>query len=587
MSDAPQQLTAAPVYEIGETGKNGALIDIAVTHDGKTRPMLGPGGKARELAVITSVSASPDPFDPARHLPVLIGGGVGFALAALVERLEKAHGKNFPLAVVDKETAILEAGGLRERFAAYPNIRWITETAPGSAIRELTRWQQDNGDKALFQFSHPFYLRLDKAFYGAVREAAAASARFNLWEKAAYPKFAAGEPRLLLLMSKYFLTGELVSACERLGIPHRLLQVPDGEMGHAEFVEQLLNAVLEFKPDCIVTINHLGVDREGILMSLLERLRLPLASWFVDNPHLVLAHYTDLVSPWAAIFTWDADNVASLKKLGFEHVFYMPLGTDATRFCPPSKGKTLPAGHPWRADVSFVGNSMVHKVTARLDKLHLAPELAATYKDISAEFASCETRSVEEFLLTAHPELEPLYRNLGNALAQLDYEVLLTWESTLQYRLSCVQAILPFNPLIVGDDGWLELLAGEKRPWRRHPEVTYYTDLPVLYPGSAINFNCTSKQMKGAVNQRVFDVPATGSFCLTDWREQIENLFEPGTEVICYHSPEEAEDMIRHYLANPAERKAVAEAARRRVLAEHTYEQRISSLVATMRRTFG
>ena len=93
--------------------------------------------------------------------------------------------------------------------------------------------------------------------------------------------------------------------------------------------------------------------------------------------------------------------------------------------------------------------------------------------------------------------------------------------------------------------------------------------------------------MKGAVNQRVFDVPATASFIITDWREQIENLFEPGKEVICYTSPQEAEVLIRRYLASPAERKAISKAARRRILAEHTYEHRVRSLAHTMQSVFG
>ena len=573
-------LTAAPVFE------ENTITDVRVSREGKMLPILGNGGKSRELAILTAVSETGITFAPEQHLPVLIGSGVGFAALALVERLASALGKDFPFAIVDKEIPILEASGLRERLASYPSIRWISEKKPEDTIRQLTLWQTQHGNRPLFHFTHPFYLRLDKTYYATVREAANASARFNLWEKAAYPKFASDSPRILLLMSKYFLTGELVSACERLGIAHRFLQVPEGEMGHAAFVEQLLAAVLEFKPDCIVTINHLGVDREGVLMGLLERLRLPLASWFVDNPHLVLAHYTDLVNPWATIFTWDADNIPSLKALGFEHVFYLPLGTDATRFRPVDRN-AIPPGHPWRADISFVGNSMVHKVTARLDKRNMPPELVATYKRIAAEFAESEIRSVAEFLHTVHPELIPFYRQLDGPVAKLDYEVLLTWESTLQYRLSCIAAILPFAPLLVGDDGWLDLLAAETRPWRRHPEITYYTDLPAFYPCSTINFNCTSKQMKGAVNQRIFDVPATGSFCLTDWREQIENLFEPGKEVICYHSPEEAEAMARHYLAAPKERENVIRAARRRVLAEHTYETRIKTLVTTMRNTFG
>ncbi len=570
--------TAAPVLS------EGTLADIAVPLGGRTVPMLGAGGAARELAVVADNDAA---FKPGAHLPVLIGGGVGFALAALVDRLRAEQGDNFPLAVIDKEADILRVSGLREKFAHCPGIVWLDAPNPQTALRDLTRWQATNGNLPLFPFTHPFYLRLDRDFYAAVRDAASASVRYNFWEKAAYPKFTSDQPRLLLLTSSYFLLGELVAACERLAVPHRVIQIPEGELGHEEFVRRLLNAVMEFRPDCIVTINHLGVDREGVLMGLLEKLRLPLASWFVDNPHLVLAHYTDLVSPWAAIFTWDADNLVSLRALGFEHVFYLPLGTDVTRFSPPEPGQTLPPGHAWRSAVSFVGNSMLHKVAARLRVLDLPPELHATYHEVAAQFAESDIRSVEEFLRRCRPDLAPAFESLDGPLKQLDYEVMLTWEATLQYRLSCVRATLPFHPLIVGDDGWKTLLADSPRLWRSHPEVRYYVDLPLLYPASSINFNCTSKQMKGAVNQRVFDVPAAGAFCITDWREQIENLFEPGSEVVCYHSPEEAEELIRRYLADPAGRAAVSAAARARVLAQHTYDHRLRTLMAAMKQVFG
>jgi spore maturation protein CgeB len=55
--------------------------------------------------------------------------------------------------------------------------------------------------------------------------------------------------------------------------------------------------------------------------------------------------------------------------------------------------------------------------------------------------------------------------------------------------------------------------------------------------------------MKGAVNQRVFDVPVCGGFLLTDHRRQMESLFEPGREIVCYQEPGEIPDLVRHYLS--------------------------------------
>ena len=610
------------------------LTDILVTRKGRTLPMLGSGGPEREHAFLPPPEIFPGQTAAARSsvtspptvrqssasgagkntqkaaspriaqdvLPVLIGSGTGAALEEIVARLEAAHGTEFLLAIVDREVDILAANALQKRFAVYNGITWITPLHVEDALKTLTHWQESHGGKPLQPLLNPFYLRLDRNYYSAVKTACEASAQANFWDRARYVKFKGSQPRILLLTSKYFLMGEIISACERLNIPHLLLQLPDGEVGQGEFVEQLLTAVVDFKPDFAFTINHLGVDREGVLTDLLEKLRLPLASWFVDNPHLVLYLYSRLVNPWTAIFTWDADNIGSLKTMGFEHVSYLPLGSDVTRFCPPAGGAVdcaayegvtanMRAAFPslpgaWNGAVSFVGNSMVTKVFKRMDRTELPPALLQGYREVAAGFAASDERSVRVYLEHSHPDLVPYFDTLGTPERQLGYETMLTWEATLQYRLSCVQAILPFAPLVVGDKAWHELLTGPP-PWHYHSEMNYYEDLPRFYPCSAINFNCTSKQMKGAVNQRIFDVPATESFLLTDYREQVENLFEPGKEIVCYHSPEEATELAARYLAAPAERLAIAKAARVRILKEHSYEHRVQTLVDRMRSIYG
>lgn len=567
---------------------DGSLEDLIVIIDDRELSMLGPAGETRETAFLPPEESFPGEAAGQQQLPVLIGSGTGAALAEIVRRLENRYGNDFALAVVDKEESILLHSRVKERFAKYPGIVWFSDQDATQSLNGLTLWQQKHGGKALFSLLNPFYLRLDRDFYATIRKACEASSRANFWEKAHYAKFHEDKPRILMLTSQYFLMGEIIATCQRLDIPHRLLQVPKGEVGQNNFVEQLLSAVLEFRPDFVFTINHLGVDREGVLTDLLERLRLPLASWFVDNPHLILYLYSRLVSDWTAIFTWDADNVPSLSELGFSHVSYLPLGVDVTRFHPPGGDGNILPGLPakWNGDLSFVGNSMLHKVRERLKKSRLPARLATTYSTVAANFVESDERSIRVFIAQSHPELLPAFDALATAEDRLNYETLLTWEATLQYRLACIEAVLPTTPLVVGDSGWHELLRNESS-WHYHKEMNYYQDLPHFYPCARINFNCTSRQMKGAVNQRVFDVPATGAFLLSDYQEQAENLFEPGREIICYRSPEEALELAREYLDRPGDREAVAGAARSRILREHTYDHRLQTLIAAMRDIYG
>ena len=64
-------------------------------------------------------------------------------------------------------------------------------------------------------------------------------------------------------------------------------------------------------------------------------------------------------------------------------------------------------------------------------------------------------------------------------------------------------------------------------------------------------------------------------------------LFDPAGEAAVYADAGEIPDLVRHYLAHPGERARIVAAARARVLAEHTYDKRLASLLGAMKKAFG
>lgn len=551
---------------------NDVLTDVKANINGRPMAMLGPGGTERELAPVRDFLAKPE------AMPVLLGAGLGHALKHLLTNYAG------PVAVIDRNKALRDMTGVMADIAPadLARICLIEDANPDAALRQLTRWQEDNGQKPMYPIALSFYQRLAPDYYGALRKSVAASSQFNYWARARKPRFQGNTPRLLLLASKYFLIGEVEGACKKLGIPYKLIMVGENAVDGEEFVKNLLKEVIDFSPDCCFTLNHMGVDVEGVLMDLLAKLELPLASWFVDNPHLIIHLYSKCVSPWTTLFTWDEDNLPTLKAAGFENVRYLPLGTDPDRF-RPNAGKARPE---WQARVSFVGNSMLYKVGGRLKAGHFPAPLLRAFNQVSQQFSENEERGVADFLAQAFPTVYANYLALGDNEAKLAYETAITWKATQLYRNERVRMLLPFKPLIVGDSGWqVEFRHASPKP-RYLDAIGYYDQLPAFYGQSEINFNCTSRQMKGAVNQRVFDAPAAGAFVLTDWRPQMAPLFEPD-EMACYHDKEEIPGLVNYYLEHPKERRKLCAKARKRVLAEHKWEDRVKTMLKEMAEIYG
>ena len=106
-----------------------------------------------------------------------------------------------------------------------------------------------------------------------------------------------------------------------------------------------------------------------------------------------------------------------------------------------------------------------------------------------------------------------------------------------------------------------------------------------IYNATAVNLNLHSSVQAGAlvgkgdfVNPRTFELCAAGAFQLVDRRELMEELFADD-ELTVFSDFEEMQTLAAHYLAHPEERQAVAEQGRARVLRDHTYVQRMQTLL--------
>jgi len=95
---------------------------------------------------------------------------------------------------------------------------------------------------------------------------------------------------------------------------------------------------------------------------------------------------------------------------------------------------------------------------------------------------------------------------------------------------------------------------------------------------SLISFNIHTDQDTSASNLRMFHVAGLGSCLLTDYKNNILDLFQDEKEIITYKSLSECKEKIKFLLQNKQYLEEIRAAGKKRVYKDHTTEQRCKEL---------
>jgi spore maturation protein CgeB len=377
--------------------------------------------------------------------------------------------------------------------------------------------------------------------------------------------------KILILYANFFLQEEIKNAVESCGLkaicfPYRK------DMPLLEFEMSLQKTVEQEQPDIVLSVNMLGFDGSGVLTDLLRRKGIPLAVWFVDDPRPVLLHQRQFVSGNMIAFSWEKAYIPFLKSNGFTEVYYLPLATDPGMFSQvPSRLITTKIG--------FVGSSMGQEFLKTIEHRFI------WHKELLPIVIECANA------VCLHTDISPLLtfkEKCNNADVRFPYEDLRneTWlqsyiihYASMLKRKQIMTALKNTGVEIYGDrSGWAELIGPD---FLIHEDIDYRKELAGIYRSIGINVNITSCQMKTAVNQRVFDIPACGSFVINDYQEDLFELFDK-EETVVYTSTDELIDKCTYYTIHSAERDAISRRARQRILKCHTYVERVRKIVTVV-----
>jgi len=144
------------------------------------------------------------------------------------------------------------------------------------------------------------------------------------------------------------------------------------ELGHCiEFIRMgsdslsLRESLAAVKPQILFSLDGKGFQDDITASKEYTRV-----TWFVDNPF----YFDELkhLQPDDFIFVWDKEYISEIKKLGFKHVYFLPLATNPNRFhgLPLSEDDQA----RYACDVSFVGTIAKRPDDLKADRVGQYPE---------------------------------------------------------------------------------------------------------------------------------------------------------------------------------------------------------------------
>jgi len=373
-----------------------------------------------------------------------------------------------------------------------------------------------------------------------------------------------------------FIHSSMVNAFRSLGIEVLDLPVPRW----AKQLEALSEIIL--KKDgggyqAIFTVD-LGADQYFIsnIKDLQLSSRIPWIIWFVDDPE-GYGFPQVCESAWTIPFCWDQEisRLVSLESYwGGMPLVHLPLATDPSVFF----SSQIWANRLYQNGV-FVGS------TAHSNEIF--NKIAKVEPDFGEEIEALWMVYRQDFRQPLHAlAWKRLWQKTKRPMSFMQKDPLgKLWVKACVYgvgikkRQEMVAKIFRSGGAVFGDERWPEVV-GEGIYRGR---VVYGEELSRVYNESTFVLDVRQPQARSGLTQRVFDASACGVPVLTEWSPELEVLFEPGNEALSFNNIESAIEMKERFLQNAEDTWKIAEKAKQRVLAHHTYRQRAEKILKTIR----
>lgn len=279
------------------------------------------------------------------------------------------------------------------------------------------------------------------------------------------------------------------------------------------------------------------------------------------------------------VFFFDAMQFAKYKNAGFDTVWHLLLGVNRTRL----KRLILSAEErkQYQAEVSFVGNlyeSRIQDILAPL-KEQTKGYLTALMDSQSKIYGyyMLDELLTDELLTDINGQYRKKQPDTQFCLSREALSFAMASEVTRRDRLILLNLCgKRFDTRFYCYQG-SELLRGVQKC----NGVDYVSQMPKVFACSMINLNPSLRIIQSGIPLRAFDIMGAGGFLLSNYQEELSELYENEREMVIYESLEDAVEKADFYLRHEDLRMGIAKRGREKTLREHSLQDRLTEIFKT------
>ncbi|MCM1215141.1 MAG: DUF3880 domain-containing protein [Lachnospiraceae bacterium] len=301
-------------------------------------------------------------------------------------------------------------------------------------------------------------------------------------------------------------------------------------------------------------------------------------AWCYDNPLNVVRIEETLGNPVNYVFLFDRIQYLKYKTAGFDTVYHLPLGVNRSRM------ETLTISSAERrkytAEVALVGKlyeSQLPEIMAPLNDYTkgFMEALMKIQSGITGSYLldDCISESLIQDINRQYLEKEP------NTQVRMSKEALsyaMASEVTRRDRIVLLSLCgARFDTRLYSYQN-SEIIKNVKK----YPAVDYYTEMPKIFACSQINLNPSLRIIQTGIPLRAFDIMGAGGFLLSNYQEELLELFENEKEMVVYESLEDAVDKADFYLRHEEIRKKITLNGKKKTLEQHSLQDRLEKMLA-------